>query len=86
MRFIRRGIRHYNLDHIAYIEELEDKLIISYAINDFNNRPIAFQASTMSLDFAGQRMISCSADFRGLQTAWSCQVVVPTGFEPVFMP
>jgi len=42
MRFIRCGIRHYNLDHIAYIEELEDKLVISYAIKDFNNRPIAF--------------------------------------------
>ena len=38
----RCGIRHYNLDHIAYIEEFEDKLIISYAIKDFNNRPIAF--------------------------------------------
>ena len=54
MRFIRSGNRHYNLDHIAYVEEFEDKLIISFAIKDFNNRPITF---TVKSDETGYKQL-----------------------------
>lgn len=51
MRFIHCGTRYYNLDHIAYVEESEDKLVITYAIKDFNNRPIAFTVKSSEPGF-----------------------------------